>query len=275
MKFSIVTISFNQAPFLDQAIRSVLDQDYDDVEYVVVDPGSTDGSREIIEHYRDHLRIVFEPDDGPANGLNKGFAVATGDIFGFLNSDDTLLPGALSKVAVAFARAPKNDVLSGHSIIVDAAGREKNRFISRRFSPTKYVYGASVIAQQSTFFRADAFRKARGFNESNRITWDGELWVDLALAGARFGRIPAYLSTYRVYPESISGSGAHQDALRQDRERMFLKVKGRRPNAGDRAMRLLYKAQEYILHPNIARMRLLRGPLIATGTRARGLPRYW
>ena len=270
-----MTISFNQARFLDQAIRSVLDQDYDDVEYIVVDPGSTDGSREIIERYGNRLRIVFEPDDGPADGLNRGFALATGDTFGFLNSDDTLLPGALSTVADAFAHAPHKDMLSGHSIIVDAAGVETNRFISRRFSSTRYVYGASVIAQQSTFFRAAAFRKVHGFNEKNRLTWDGELWVDLAQSGGEFGRIPAYLSTFRVYQGSISGSGAHDDALRNDRERMFLKVKGRLPNAGDRALRILYKAQEYILHPNVARMRLLRGPLLSTGGGVLGLPRYW
>ena len=84
MKFSIVTISYNQAQFLEQAIRSVIEQDYPDVEYIVVDPGSTDGSREIIERYRDRIdRIIFEPDKGPADGLNKGFAQATGDVFGF------------------------------------------------------------------------------------------------------------------------------------------------------------------------------------------------
>ena len=262
MKISIVTISFNQARFLEQALRSVLDQNYPNLEYIVVDPGSTDGSREIIQRYRDRIRILFDPDSGPADGLNKGFALATGDVFGFLNSDDTLLPGALSTVAAAFARLPYKDVLSGHCILVDAEGREINRFFSRRFSPSRYVYGASVIAQQSTFFRAAAFRSAGGFNPENRLTWDGELWVDLALSGARFGRLPTFLSTFRVYPGSISGTGGYREALLQEAQRMFVKVKGRTPSAFDRIVRLVYKAGEYLLHPNVAKTRLLRGPLI-------------
>src|SRR4029077_2212938 len=83
-RVSIVTISFNQAPFLERAIRSVLEQDHPDVEYIVVDPGSTDGSREIIEKYRSRIaKVILEPDRGPANGLNKGFAAATGEILGY------------------------------------------------------------------------------------------------------------------------------------------------------------------------------------------------
>jgi len=88
MRVSIVTISYNQARFLEQAIRSVINQDYPDIEYIVVDPGSTDGSRGIIEKYQNRIdKIIFDPDEGPADGLNKGFAHATGDIFGFINAD--------------------------------------------------------------------------------------------------------------------------------------------------------------------------------------------
>ena len=95
MRVSIVTISFNQAEFLERAIRSVIEQDYPDVEYIVVDPGSTDGSREIIEKYRSRIsKVILEPDTGPANGLNKGFAAATGEIFGYINADDAFLPKA-------------------------------------------------------------------------------------------------------------------------------------------------------------------------------------
>src|SRR5260370_8827288 len=86
-KVSIVTISFNQAPFLERAIRSVVEQDYPDVEYIVVDPGSTDGSRDIIERYRSRIsKIILEPDTAPANGLNKGFAATRGQIFFYTNT---------------------------------------------------------------------------------------------------------------------------------------------------------------------------------------------
>lgn len=88
-RVSIVTISFNQAQFVERAILSVLEQDYPHIEYIVVDPGSTDGSREIIDKYRDRIaRIIFESDDGPADDLNKGFAKASGEIYGFLNSEN-------------------------------------------------------------------------------------------------------------------------------------------------------------------------------------------
>ena len=102
-RVSIVTISFNQAEFLERTIESVLAQDYPEIEYIVVDPGSTDGSREIIDRYRSRIsKVILRPDRGAADGLNHGFAEATGEIFGFLNSDDLLLPGAASKAAGFF-----------------------------------------------------------------------------------------------------------------------------------------------------------------------------
>jgi len=111
-RVSIVTISFNQAQYLERAIRSVLEQDYPEIEYIVVDPGSTDGSRDVIEHYRSRIsKVIFEPDTGPANGLNKGFAAASGEIFGCMNADDAYLPGAVTKAVAAFRAAPGADIV--------------------------------------------------------------------------------------------------------------------------------------------------------------------
>lgn len=264
MKISIVTISFNQAPFLEMAIRSVVEQDYPDVEYIVVDPGSTDGSRDIINAHRDKIqKIIFEPDLGPADGLNKGFSHATGEIFGFVNSDDYLLPGTLSAVTASFSRNATIDVFSGNCLIVDKENRIKNYFRSRIYSPNRYVYGAATIAQQSTFFRADAFRKTGGFNPDNRIAWDGELWVDLGLSGARFARLNRYLSAFRIYDESISGGGGHRtEAYREYSERMWLKVKNRPKKETDKVLRVLFKAMEYGLDPAVLANRLIRGPLL-------------
>ena len=103
MKISVITISYNQSQFLERAILSVLNQEYENLEYIIVDPGSTDGSRDIIAKYKSSFsHIVFEPDQGAADGLNKGFSLASGDIFGFLNSDDMLLPRSLSEVSNFF-----------------------------------------------------------------------------------------------------------------------------------------------------------------------------
>src|SRR4051812_47863135 len=100
MRFSVVTISFNQCEFLERAMLSVLNQSDVEIEYIVVDPGSSDGSRELIGRYRDRLaHLVLEKDDGPADGLNRGFAHATGDVYCYLNSDDMFAPGAFKIVA--------------------------------------------------------------------------------------------------------------------------------------------------------------------------------
>src|ERR1039458_5622209 len=103
MRISIVTLSYNQRVFLREAIDSILQQDYPDLEYIVVDPGSTDGSRELLRSYGERIsHVIFELDQGAADGLNKGFGQASGEIFGFLNADDFLLPGSLHRVAEFF-----------------------------------------------------------------------------------------------------------------------------------------------------------------------------
>lgn len=264
MKISIVTISFNQACFLEQAICSVLDQNYPHLEYIVVDPGSTDGSRNIIERYRSRIdKIVFEPDKGPADGLNRGFSLASGEIFGFINADDYLLPGALKQVAQEFADCNK-DVVSGHSYIVDENGNVLRRFYSRRFSPRAYVYGAAMIAQPSTFFRSSSFRRSKKFNIENRIAWDAECWVEMAMTGATFSRLDSFLACFRVYPNSISGSGQMlgQRAV-EYRDRIFIHVMGRPREAIDWLIRILMKIFEYGAHPRAAIERIFWGKTIS------------
>jgi len=263
MKISVVTISFNQVHYLKQTIDSVLQQDYSDIEYIVVDPGSIDGSRELIESYKDRIKhIIFEPDQGPADGLNKGFDMATGDIFCFINSDDFLLPGALSIAASYFRKHPSISVVSGDALVVDGAGRTINTFRSRRFSLQMCAYGAATLAQQSTFFRASAFRKAGGFNRQNRVAWDGELWIDLARTGSRFGRIHRFLSGFRLYGETITGSGRFRAAYDAYTKSMFEKIMNRPWSTRDEYYRWAAKAVEYLTHPIILKDRLIRGPSI-------------
>lgn len=225
MKLSIVTISFNQARFLDEAIRSVLEQDYPDIEYIVVDPGSTDGSREIIEQYRERIdHIIFEPDEGPADGLNKGFERATGDIYAYLNADDILLPGAVSLFMEYFENHPHVDVCSAHGFKINGGGEVMGRTFSHRFDPRAYVFGACVLVQQSTFFRAAAFRMVGGFNKANRVSWDGELWFEMALADCRFSRMNDFLSCFRMHEESITVSGRVAHLEKQIKQRFAARL---------------------------------------------------
>lgn len=263
MKISIVTISFNQARFLEQAIRSVVEQNYPDIEYIVVDPGSTDGSRDIIEQYRDGIqKIIFEPDNGPADGLNRAFAQATGEIYAFINSDDFFLPGSFRIVTEAFLQAPHKDVLSGHSLIVDSTNNIINRLFSRRYTPLRSVYNSAVLAQQSTFFRSRAYWKINGFNVSNCVAWDGELWMDLAMSGAKFGRINEFLSAFRITEDSITGAGKFKDEYLSYKKRMFEKVRGRAQCSMDKLIRSGFKSVEYIENPLALMERLLKGPIV-------------
>lgn len=226
---SIVTISFNQAPYLGECLRSVHEQRGPGVEYIVVDPGSTDGSRDLIAAHSDGIdRALLEPDDGPADGLNRGFAEATGEIFGYINADDRLAPGALAFVRAYFATHPDVDVLCGAIRIIDRDGRAASRArTADRFDLKRYAAGVCTVGQQGTFFRASAFRDAGGFNRANRINWDGELLVDLALAGARFETVDRVLGDFRIYTESITGSNKHYHRLLAEHDRIARKIAGR------------------------------------------------
>lgn len=244
MKISIVTLSFNQQPYLKEALDSVLSQGYPDLEYIVVDPGSTDGSRKIIESYGNQIaHTIFEPDRGAAEGLNKGFSRATGDIFGFLNADDLLFPGSLERVAKHFKAHPDWDMAMGDGYTIDGQGRKTKHFVARDFSAKRFFYGGTQWLQQSTFFRAEVFRRTPGFNLENRTCWDGELFVQIAEIGAKIGYIHADLAGFRIHETSISGSGRMNDQYRQDCRRIFRQVHGHEWKATDELLRFLYRAE--------------------------------
>lgn len=239
MKFSIVTISFNQAKYLRECIESVLSQNGVDIEYIVVDPGSTDGSREIIESYGDRIVRVFEKDNGPSDGLNKGFSHATGDIFCFVNSDDYLLPDALSSVLDYFISGDDIDVVLGAGRFVDSDGVIIGKATPSKFSAWLYAYGAVTLFQQGAFFRSQIFRKVGGFNSSNKICWDGELFVDFSLFGARFRTLPDMLAVFRMDGSNISSSPIYFEKLKAEHGRIFEKVVGRHAQSKDKIIRYM------------------------------------
>lgn len=211
LKLSIVTISFNQAEYLEEAIESVLSQDYPSIEYIVVDPGSSDQSRNIIERYRDRItKIVYEPDNGPAEGLNHGFSHATGDVFAYLNADDVLLPGTVSS-AMKVLEDSSVAVVYGDGYFIDSQGKILRRCFSNTYSVWRYALGGAIIMQQSSFWRADWFRRIGGFNLENRTWWDGEFFFKVALAGGKLKHVRKYWSYFRIHGESITGSGRTND----------------------------------------------------------------
>ena len=249
MKISIVTISFNQAKYLRQCIDSVLNQDYSNIEYIVVDPGSTDESRYIIDSYGNQIIRVYEEDNGPADGLNKGFARATGDIFYFINSDDFVLPNKFADVVRVFEGNHKIDVVLAGGLRVNEDGYPECVFYPSKVTANAYVNGAVTLFQQGMFFKAETFRRVGGFNVVNKSCWDGELLLAYLLNGAKFVRLMNKVAAFRIYPESITGSQRFGALFDADQKRMFEMVYGeiRKPN---KMLRLYYRAMKLLGDPN-------------------------
>ena len=266
MKFSVVTISYNQAPFLEQAIVSVLSQSGVDIEYIVVDPGSTDGSREIIERYRDRIaHVIYEKDDGPADGLNKGFALATGDIYCYLNSDDEFEPNAFQTIASFFFSHPGADVVCGHCWLIDERGRRLRRVWSDPYHRKLVAYGCAIQIQPSTYIRSNTFRRSGGLNVRNRISWDAELMLDLVISGACIEVIDRFLSLYRVHPTSITGAALHLDLQHEWSQMRFEKLMGRSSNRRDYYIRKLMLILRQLRNPPAFFERLFHGKVSGRG----------
>lgn len=258
MKLSVVTISFNQAKFLRQCMDSVLGQDYQNFEYIVVDPGSTDGSREIIESYDDNRVIkIFEKDNGPADGLNKGFSKATGDIFYFINSDDYVLPRTFLSVVAEFSSNPDLDVLLGAGVEVNAGGIQVKSYYPSNVSPKSYVNGAVTLFQQGMFFRSRALRQALGFNSLNKTSWDGELLLTFMLKKLRFKRVMTRFAAFRIYPTSITGSQRLSVQYQLDSNRLYQLVYGAESKPSGSAA-VWFRLGKILFDPKYAFFRLFR-----------------
>jgi glycosyltransferase involved in cell wall biosynthesis len=206
---SIVIPSYNQAAFLEDAIASALAQDYPQLEVMVVDGGSTDGSVEIIRRYDDRLAWwTSEPDTGQADALNKGFARAGGEVLGWLASDDTLLPGAVARVVHEFQQDPEALLVYGEALFVDESGGEIFPLEPRPFDEDEMRRRCeNFVVQPGSFFRQRAWQLAGPLDVDAHYLFDFEF----ALRVARHGKvkaIPDRLATYRVHPESKSGGGS-------------------------------------------------------------------
>lgn len=261
-RVSIVTISFNQAEFLERTLLSVLEQDYPDIEYIVVDPGSTDGSRDIIERYRSHItKIILQPDSGPPDGLNHGFSETTGSVLGILNSDDVFKPGAIASAVRYLDNHRDVDVVSGHADLIAPDDRFLRRLYSDRMSVRKFIYGGAILMQPSTFFRSSIFDRTPGFNVNNKVNFDGELYLEMALAGARFAVTNEIWSGYRIHPQSVTGSKSSAEKIERARAEMFKLVKGRLPGRSDKLVAFGFRILRKILNPVDTWERITRGPV--------------
>jgi glycosyltransferase involved in cell wall biosynthesis len=188
ISLSIITPSFNQAGFIRQTIESVLSQEINvPVGYLVIDGGSADGTIDILKEYSGRLTWISEPDSGQSNALNKGFTRATGEIIGWLNSDDLYMPGALQKVVDHFESHPETAWLYGYCRIIDEKDQEIRKWISdykirhsRQFSLGRLLI-ENYIAQPAVFFRRESLFRAGLLDESLHYSMDYDLWIRLAM----------------------------------------------------------------------------------------------
>ena len=211
-KISIVTVSYNQAEFIEQNILSVINQNYPNVEHIIIDAGSTDGTVEILKKYDKHINWISEPDNGQSDGLNKGFKKATGDIIGWINSDDNLSDNSLIKVGKFFEDNPNEIAVIGNQAFID----ENSNFLRVVKSQT-YTYDfvlnhARGITQNSTFFKKEVFDKIGYLNESLHYAMDTDLFIRIASL-KDIPYIDETLAEFRIQPNTKTAEGSHKFAM--------------------------------------------------------------
>ncbi len=200
-RISIVTCSYQQGRYLDATMRSVLEQGYDQLEYIVIDGASKDNSQDIIERHTANLAYwVSEPDSGQTDALIKGFNRATGEIEGWLCSDDLLLPGALETVGRFFAEHPEVDAAYGDSLWIDGTGHYLRPKKEMGFSRLAFLFDHNYISQPSMFWRKSLYDKVGGLDTHFNLAMDADLWERFS-QHTQIAHIPAYLSCMRYYPE--------------------------------------------------------------------------
>lgn len=203
---SIVTPSFNQGCFIEETIKSVLNQSYKNIEYCVFDGGSTDNSVQILEKYSDQLFFVSESDDGQTDAINKGLKMAKGEYLCYLNSDDTLEPFAVSKIVDFLEKNSDVDVVYGKADYIDKEGNHLNPYETFDWDLEKFK-GHCFICQPATMWRRSTIKKWGYFNENLHYVMDYEYWLRIAANGGKLVYLPILLANSRLYEETKTMSG--------------------------------------------------------------------
>jgi glycosyltransferase involved in cell wall biosynthesis len=205
-KISIITPSYNQAEFLERTIRSVISQNYKNLEYIIIDGGSTDGSQKIIKKYKKYISFyISEKDNGQADAINKGFAKSTGEIMGWLNSDDILLPNSLKLISSIFSKYKKIKWITSKSIIINDNDTIINSRISTGYSKFLIKLGfyhgklLGFIPQEGTFWHKKLWIKANEKVEDKNYCMDYSLWKKFANF-ENLVNVEAGLAAFRINP---------------------------------------------------------------------------
>jgi glycosyltransferase involved in cell wall biosynthesis len=210
MKISVITPVYNGEKYIRRTIESILSQKGDfELEYIVCDGKSTDGTLRILEEYKDRCIIVSRKDGSPQAAINSGMEMATGDIGCWLNADDIFEPGALQAVAETFRKRPACRWLYGRCRIIDENGREIRKPVTLYKNLLGYFYSRATllcenfINQPSVFWKMDLWRSVDKLSGKYRAAWDYELWMNMA-DKARPAHVRKMLASFRRHPESIS-----------------------------------------------------------------------
>jgi glycosyltransferase involved in cell wall biosynthesis len=202
-RISVVTSSFNQGNFLRETIESVINQNYPNLEYFIIDGGSTDNSVEIIREYESQIDWwVSEKDKGQSDAINKGFKKSTGELLCWVNSDDILLPGCLQEIASCYLKNKKPDLIHTNFLHIDSEGVIKRMIRIPRQTRFFMYHGVWSVSVPSSFFSAFLFRHVGYLNPDYHISMDLDIWLRMIKAGAKVHYIPKYLGAFRLHQNS-------------------------------------------------------------------------
>lgn len=226
-RISIITPSLNQGQFIEETIQSVLSQNYPNLEFLIVDGGSSDNTLEVLKRYSDQVKWISEKDNGQANAINKGLKMSSGVIMTYLNADDLLLPGSLIKIVQLFAKYPKVMWLTGQCRNIDKNNLEIRRLITLyknlwlRFHNRSSLLITDYISQPATFWRAEVLEQSGYLDESLHYAMDYEFWLRLS-SRYSLAFIPEYLAAFRIHPQSKNTNAGHKNVY-VDEERLIVK----------------------------------------------------
>ena len=197
---TIVTPSYNMGSFIGETVESVLAQDYPHIEHIVVDGASTDNTLEVLRAYRGKLRLVSRPDSGPAEAINRGFQMSSGSIFGWLNADDTYLPGAVREAVDGFRARPAAGAVYGGAYWTEESGAVIGPYPTQDFDPA-LLAEECFICQPACFLRREVFERVSMLDAALQFSFDYDLWIRAA-AICRFERLERPLATSRMHRQN-------------------------------------------------------------------------
>ncbi len=249
-RITIVMPSYNQSQYIEESIQSILDQDYPSLEFMILDGGSSDGSQEIIQRYaRDLAFWQSQPDKGQTDALIQGFERATGDLLGWVNSDDVLLPGALQSIAQAYGSNPECGLFGGNFVIIDKVGRIIRCIRLPAQAALFARHGLFAFCQPGSFFKRQDYQAVGGLNADFYSVMDADLYFRMILNGTRYAHINKYIAGFRIH--EMSKTMAESDKYDQENKllqhRIWPKMKS------NLAWQFFYRAWQ-VINQNYLRM---------------------